>query len=81
MRSRIRSIASTGNKFHTFFKSMDYQPSLREVQTFVDDFREDFGVSIPLRDAERILMLYEELATLFEEYSEGDMPLWQFFER
>jgi hypothetical protein len=60
---------------------MEYRPSLEEVTSFIDDFREDFGVTVPLEDAERILILYEELAGLFEEYSDGEMPLYQFFER
>jgi len=42
-------------------------------------FRGEFGVSMLLEDAERILRLYHEIEDLFERYSDGEMPLWQFF--
>lgn len=58
---------------------MDYRPSLREVQAFAEDFREDYGVSMPLEDAERILMLYGEMEDLFMQYAHGGMPIWEFF--
>jgi hypothetical protein len=60
---------------------MEYEPTLEEVKAFIADFRDDFGVTIPLEDAERILILYEELSALFEQYSDGETPLYQFFER
>jgi len=58
---------------------MEYRPSLREVQMFADDFREDYGVSLPLEDAERILISYREMEDLFMQYADDRMPIWEFF--
>jgi len=54
---------------------MDYEPSLREVRDLIDDFAQDFGVTLALEDAERILTLYGELCVLFEQYSNDDGPI------
>lgn len=29
---------------------MDYEPTLDEVKAFIADFREDFGVTVPLEE-------------------------------
>jgi len=46
---------------------------------FADDFREDYGVSLPLEDAERILISYREMEDLFMQYADDRMPIWEFF--
>lgn len=51
---------------------MDYTPTVQEVQDLIEDFAQDFGVTLPFEDAERMLVLHEELCLLFEKYSEGE---------
>jgi hypothetical protein len=51
---------------------MDYEPAVQEVNDLIADFARDFGVTLPLEDAQRILALYEELCILFEKYSKRD---------
>jgi hypothetical protein len=53
---------------------MGYEPSLTEIQALACDFEEDFGVTLPLDDARRMLVLYDELCLLFEHYSD-EIPL------
>ena len=46
-----------------------------EVEEFIRCYEEDFDILIPFPDAERILILFDELYELLEEYSEaGDVP-------
>jgi len=51
---------------------MEYAPSAQEVQELIEDFAQDFGVTLPFEDAERMLALHEELCLLFEKYSDGE---------
>ena len=49
-----------------------HQPPEEEVRSLINDYEEDFGVRIPFEDARRMLVLYGELAEIFEKYrSEG----------
>jgi hypothetical protein len=43
-------------------------PSDVEVGALMRDFEQDFGVRLPFEDAQRILILYEELCELFDRY-------------
>jgi hypothetical protein len=45
-----------------------HYPTEQEVQSLIRDFEQDFGVMLPLEDARRILVLYEELCELFERH-------------
>ncbi len=36
-------------------------PTVQEVQDLIEDFTQDFGVTLPFEDAERILISHEEL--------------------
>ena len=49
---------------------MDYTPTVQEVHDLIEDFAQDFGVILPFEDAERMLILHEELCVLFEKYSD-----------
>jgi hypothetical protein len=59
---------------------MDHRPPAHEVHSFIEDYARDFGIAMPYEDAERVLVLYEEICSLFEQYSEGndDHPLPPF---
>ena len=50
---------------------MLHDPTEQEVQAFIRDYEQDFGVTIPHVEAHRILVLYEELCEFFERYN-GD---------
>jgi hypothetical protein len=43
-------------------------PTEAELQSFIHDFKGDFGVTIPVEDARQILVLYGELCEVFEKY-------------
>ena len=51
---------------------MDYTPPAQEVHDLIEDFAQDFGVTLPFEDAERMLILHAELCLIFEKYSEGE---------
>jgi hypothetical protein len=44
------------------------QPSHEDVRSLMADYARDFGVALEFEDAERMLVLYNELCDLFEEY-------------
>ena len=46
---------------------MEYTPTVHEVQDLIEDFAQDFGVTLPFEDAERMLISHEELCLLFRE--------------
>ena len=50
---------------------MTYRPVAQEVHDLIEDYLRDFGVALPYKDAERMLVLYDELCVLFEKYSDG----------
>ena len=50
-----------------------------ELSSFVKDYERDFGVLMPIEDADRILTLYDEMSFLFEKHSPGEgFPAWFF---
>jgi hypothetical protein len=51
-------------------------PSDMEVDALIRDFEEDFGVRLPFGEARRMLVLYDELHELFEQYGGSDD--WSF---
>ena len=46
---------------------MEYTPTVHEVQDLIEDFAQDFGVTLPFEDAERMLISHEGTLPSFRE--------------
>lgn len=53
---------------------MNYTPTVRDIQDLIKDYARDFGETLPFDDAERMLVLYEELCALFERRTPPPPP-------
>jgi hypothetical protein len=61
---------------------MDYEPSAEDIEELIRDYKEDFGVTLPVEDAERILTLYNELCFHFGKHAkEVSMQPYFFLEQ
>ena len=67
----IRSIAGRANNDPSL-THMEFDPAVHDVQDLIRDYEHDFGIRMSYEDAERILVLYEELCELFAKNSVGE---------